>query len=397
MTVAAGVPLGYVALMERLRKWFSRHDLVDGALAGGIAALGVVEVWVYDEFDGSRLPMTVVAIAAGLVLLPRRTRPVPVMVASCALLAIGAAAWNFVDVAASPFASLLVAIYSTAAFGSQRTAFAGLGIGWAAFAILPPLTGDSVPIGDVIWVGSIMSAVWGAGWLVHARHETAVAMADRAALAEREREERARAAVAEERSRIARELHDVVAHSISVMVVQAGGERRALGEDRPETREVLSTIEQTGRQTLAEMRRLLGMLRRSDDEIELAPQPGMAHVDTLVEQVREAGLPVTLNVEGDAAPLPAGVDLSAYRIVQEALTNALKHAGPASARVTVRYADDELVLDIVDDGEGAVNGDGGGHGLIGMRERAAMFGGELAAGERSEGGYAVRARLPITR
>ncbi len=157
-------------------------------------------------------------------------------------------------------------------------------------------------------------------------------------------------------------------------------------------------IEQTGRQTLAEMRRLLGMLRRSDDEMELAPQPSMEHVDALIEQVREAGLPVTLNVEGDIHDLPAAVDLSAYRIVQEALTNALKHAGPASARVTVRYGDDELELDIVDDGSGAVqNGDGGGHGLIGMRERVSMFGGNLDAGARSEGGYEVRARLPLGR
>jgi signal transduction histidine kinase len=226
---------------------------------------------------------------------------------------------------------------------------------------------------------------------------TAEALADRAALLEREREERARAAVAEERARIARELHDVVAHSVSVMVVQAGAERLALGDERDDTREVLSTIEQTGRQTLAEMRRLLGMLRRSDDEIELAPQPSMEHVAKLVDQVREAGLPVTLAVEGEPVGLPPGIDLSAYRIVQEALTNALKHAGPASARVTVRYGRDDLDLEIVDDGAGVANGDGGGHGLIGMRERVTLFGGNLAAGGRSGGGYAVRARLPLER
>jgi signal transduction histidine kinase len=182
------------------------------------------------------------------------------------------------------------------------------------------------------------------------------------------------------------------------MVVQAGAERLALGDERPETREVLATIEQTGRGTLAEMRRLLGMLRRSDDELELAPQPSMEHVDRLVEQVREAGLPVVLDVEGDRVPLTPGVDLSAYRIVQEALTNALKHAGPASARVTVRYGRD-LELEIVDDGAGTANGngDGGGHGLIGMRERVHLFGGNLATGARRDGGYAVRARLPIER
>jgi signal transduction histidine kinase len=261
--------------------------------------------------------------------------------------------------------------------------------------ILVGSTVDYVPVSDILFVSIIFGGVWATGRLVHARQQTADAMAGRAELAEREREERARAAVAEERARIARELHDVVAHSISVMVVQAGAERRALGDKQDETREVLLTIEQTGRQTLTEMRRLLGMLRRSDDELELAPQPGMEHVDALIDKVREAGLPVTLNVEGDAAPLPAGVDLSAYRIVQEALTNALKHAGPASARVTVRYRDDELELDIVDDGAGAVNEDGGGHGLIGMHERVSMFGGELDTGARTDGGYAVRARLPL--
>ena len=197
-----------------------------------------------------------------------------------------------------------------------------------------------------------LRAVWVGGRLVRANKQTADAMADRAELAEREREERARAAVAEERARIARELHDVVAHSISVMVVQAGAERRALGDERAETREVLRRSRRPAARTLAEMRRLLGMLRRSDDELELAPQPSMEHVDALIAQVREAGLPVTLSVEGDAAPLPAGVDLSAYRIVQEALTNALKHAGPRQARVTVRYGRDELELEIVDDGAG---------------------------------------------
>ncbi len=161
---------------------------------------------------------------------------------------------------------------------------------------------------------------------------------------------------------------------------------------------MLGTIETTGRQTLAEMRRLLGMLRRTDDELELAPQPSMEHVDALVEQVREAGLPVTLSVEGDATPLPAGVDLSAYRIVQEALTNALKHAGPASARVTVRYGQRRAgARHRRRRRRGARTATAVGHGLIGMRERVTMFGGDLDAGARSEGGYAVRARLPIAR
>jgi signal transduction histidine kinase len=267
-----------------------------------------------------------------------------------------------------------------------------------AFVLVGAVTSD-IPVGDVLFVTIIFGAAWGAGRLVRGRQLTAEALADHAALLESDREARARAAVAEERGRIARELHDVVAHSVSVMVVQAGAERRALGDEHDETREVLTTIEQTGRQALAEMRRLLGMLRQSDDELALAPQPSMEFVDTLIDQVREAGMPVSLEVEGDPRPLPASVDLSAYRIVQEALTNALKHAGPASALVKVRYARDELVIEVVDDGAGAPvpNGDGGGHGLVGMRERVTLFGGALDTGVRTEGGYAVRARLPIAR
>src|SRR5207249_2705156 len=183
----------------------------------------------------------------------------------------------------------------------------------------------------------------------------------------------------EERAGIARELHDIVAHSVSVMVVQAGAERRVLDQRQASTREVLLSIEQTGRQALAEMRRLLGMLRKDDEELALAPQPSMAHMELLVEQIRDAGMPVELRVEGEPVPLPPGVDLSAYRIVQEALTNALKHAGPARATVTVRYEEHELKLEIADSGRGHADGSGGGHGLIGMRERVALYGGEMDA------------------
>jgi signal transduction histidine kinase len=396
--VACGANLGYVALMERLRKRLGRQELVDGALAGGVAAFGAVEVWLSNAVHGSRLLMTALLLAAGLVLLARRRQPLVALALVGCTMVVGAAAWDLVDQLTAPFAAMLVAVYSVAAFGSRRAAIGGTGVLVATLSSLSIVSGDRVPLTDTIWVGSVLGGVWAAGRLVNAHRKTAEAMADHAALVEREREERARAAVAEERSRIARELHDVVAHSVSVMVVQAGAERRALGDDRGETREVLQTIEQTGRQTLAEMRRLLGMLRRSDDELALAPQPSIEHVDMLVSQVREAGLPVTLDIEGDPVPLAAGIDLSAYRIVQEALTNALKHAGPASARVTVRYGRSDLELEIVDDGVGAAaNGDGAGHGLIGMRERVHLFGGKLATGAGGDGGYAVRARLPLDR
>ena len=216
----------------------------------------------------------------------------------------------------------------------------------------------------------------------------------RAQLAERERDLAAREAVVEERARIARELHDAIAHNVSMMVVQAGAERRVLDESSGATKDVLVTIERIGRGALTEMRRLVGMLR-SDASDPLAPQPGLDDLPTLVAQVREAGLPVELRVDGDRRELPVGIELSAYRIVQEALTNALKHAGHARARVHVRYGKDSLELEIVDDGAGEqAPVSSGGHGLVGMRERVALYGGRLDAGRRPSGGFAVRVLLP---
>src|SRR5205085_3697897 len=203
-------------------------------------------------------------------------------------------------------------------------------------------------------------------------------------------------AAAEERARIAGELHDVVAHSISVMVVQASGVRRLLQENQTREREALMSVEQIGRQALTEMRRMLGVMRGGQEQTAaLAPQPGLESLDRLIVQVQEAGLPVTLHVEGVRAPLAPGVDLSAYRIVQEGLTNALKHAKGAHARVFVRYAGDAVEVEVADDGPGLVNGAAMGHGLVGMRERVALYGGTLEAGPRPEGGFALRARLPV--
>jgi signal transduction histidine kinase len=217
----------------------------------------------------------------------------------------------------------------------------------------------------------------------------------RAQLAERERDVAAREAVVGERARIARELHDAIAHNVSMMVVQAGAERRVLNGRQRSTGEVLQTIEEIGRGALTEMRRLVGMLREGGED-QLSPQPGLADLPRLVGQVGEAGLPVELTVEGNQRQLPVGIELSAYRIVQEALTNALKHAGDATASVSVRYGEDTLELEIVDDGPGAAAPvASGGHGLAGMRERVALYGGRIDTGLKPSGGFRVRVLLPV--
>lgn len=233
------------------------------------------------------------------------------------------------------------------------------------------------------------------GRIFRARTDRERALAARAAALEAERDVKAREAVAEERARIARELHDVVAHAISTIVLHARGGRRMLAEEPDETRRALDVIERAGEQALVEMRRLLGILRQDDKQLALAPQPTLSRVDELAASLTSSGLPVDVTVEGTPVRLPPGIDVSAYRIVQEALTNALKHAGPARAHVTVRYRPQEVELEVVDDGVGDGDGGGSGHGLLGIRERVGLYGGELESGRRGEGGYAVRARLPL--
>jgi signal transduction histidine kinase len=296
--------------------------------------------------------------------------------------------------AAVPLLTVITASWSAAAYGGRRQAVAGLLAVWAAIGVVVVMDPER-SIGDPFFVGLLGLASWLVGLVWNQRSREAVELEERAARAEREREERALAAVGEERARIARELHDVVAHSVSVMVVQAAGARRLLEPHQERQHEALLAVEQTGREALAEMRRMLGVMRRRDEQAARAPQPSLEHVELLVDQVRRAGLPVDLRVEGERLPLPSGLDLSAYRIVQEGLTNTLKHAGPARANVLVRYSDDAVELEVADDGRGEVNGDGLGQGLAGMRERVALYGGELVSGPRPGGGFLLRARLPL--
>ena len=248
--------------------------------------------------------------------------------------------------------------------------------------------------GELVFVPVLFAIGWLAGYALRERAAQAEQAEERALEAERRRESAARLAVAEERARIARELHDVVAHAISVMVLQVGAVRHNLPAELAADSDALKDVEQAGRSALTEMRRLLGAMHDGEDA-DLSPQPGLDSLDALVERVGRAGLPVRLQVEGDAVQLPRAVDLSAYRIVQEGLTNSLKHANATRADVTVRYAPDAVQLEIRDDGVGAGTTDGLGHGLVGIRERVKIYGGEMNAGTAPEGGFVLRARLPV--
>jgi len=240
-------------------------------------------------------------------------------------------------------------------------------------------------------VGLVSSAPWFVGRAMRARVHESEELEQRAEKLERERLQ----AVAAERGRIARELHDVVAHSVTVMVVQAGAAEQVLERDPAQALAPIRLVQESGRQALVEMTRLVGLLREDGEELGLAPQPKLADLGDLLAQVAGAGLPVELLVEGSRRALPLGVELTAYRVIQEALTNALKHAGDAHAEVRLCYGVEALDVEIVDDGAGRSNGHVGGHGLVGMAERVGVFDGEFVAGPRAGGGFSVRVRLPI--
>jgi len=248
---------------------------------------------------------------------------------------------------------------------------------------------------ELVFVPLDFVVAWVAGFALRERSEQAEAAETRATIAERERDAAARVAVAEERARIARELHDTVAHAVSVMVLQVGAVRHKLPDS--EDRDALTGVERAGRTALTEMRRLLAAMRDDGDEAELGPQPGLDSLDSLREEIGRAGLPVELHVDGQPFPLPRGIDLSAYRIVQEGLTNALKHSRATKADVIVRYRPDEVQLEVRDNGVGSSTTDGLGHGLVGIRERVKIFGGEMTAGSANGGGFVLNTRLPLSR
>lgn len=311
-----------------------------------------------------------------------------------------AAALSFVDGRLVPFPIGVFLVGMTTSFllgnlRAVRQAWAGLAIVVGSSEIIVYNQPERA-VSSFIFIPILFGISWLAGFAIHSRDAQAEAAEARAAQAEREREIAARIAVAEERARIARELHDVVAHAVSVMVLQVGAVRHRLPEELVEDSTALRDVERAGREALTEMRRLLGAMREDGHDAELAPQRGLGQLADLTDEVTRVGLPVHLHIEGDPLPLPRGIDLSAYRIVQEGLTNALKHAQATRADVTLRYRADELELEVRDDGAGPGATGGLGHGLVGMRERVKIYGGEMWAGASPGGGYSLRARLPLT-
>ncbi len=371
-------------------------EKLDRIVAAGLAVLAQIELWAGHAISGPKGVIVPLAVLMPAAVAVRRRWPLPigtfVMLANGLFWAVGGH-----SVSLGLGVSWMCALYGVAVWTDTREFALGLVALLCSNAIAYLGPGhDLKSAGEFTWIPALVMFL--VRKLVRDRQLRADALAAQAALLERERELRAQEAVVEERARIARELHDLVAHNVSVMVVQAGAERHALPEGQESTREALSSIEQSGRQALAEARRLLGMLRRGGEHEELEPQPSIDRIDFLVEQIERAGLQVELDVEGEPVPLPAGVDLCAYRVIQEGLTNALKHAGPARAQVLLRYTGGGLDVRVRDDGRGLAqpNGDGAGHGLIGMRERVALYGGEIHAGPRGDGrGFEISAHIPL--
>jgi signal transduction histidine kinase len=384
--------------MSRLRTVLPRLA-ADAALASVVVVVGQLEVWAPSvmhpgSLAGPRWMISVGYFALGALVAVRRIWPLGAIVAAFGISTVQVLAAGASE-GLGGFVPVVILTYSVAAYEDRRRALAGLAlvlVGLILHEAFDPLNRDMLNLAGAIPFDLAAVAAWLGGAYTRTRRLYVAELRDRAERAEREREERVRSATAQERARIARELHGAVAHAMSVIVVQAEAAEEVLGPDSERARVPLQRIQRLGRDGLTEMRRLLGVLRQ-DIEPELAPQPGLEAMEQLVDQMCAAGLPVTLTVEGPPRPLPAGVDISAYRIVQEALTNTLRHAHASRATVVVRYGD-PLELEIADDGVGGSRRAGAGHGLVGMRERVSLYGGELELDTRNGHGFRIRATLP---
>jgi signal transduction histidine kinase len=381
---------------RRPRGWRSlAFDVALGLLATG--------AWMAEVSGGDVTPVVVVlGVVAGGALILRRSAPLAVLLTTLgALVAIAIITPDAGDPLEASAASVLIALYTTAALRELRESIAALALTAVVLMVLSLATADvenreTSALGGAIVVGALSVGIWGLGAYAQTRRRYAREQQERLAQLERERDQLARIAVHEERASIARELHDIVAHSVSVMLVGVRGARDVLRTSPAVADDTLAHVETSGEQSLAELRRILALLREPEDGAESRPQPSLADLDELVADYRDAGLPVRLEVTGEQQPLPGGVELSVYRIVQEALTNVLKHSRPTRVTVTLAFRDSGLELEVADDGTTPDNGIAmPGHGIVGMRERVALLGGELETGRRVGGGYRVAARLPV--
>jgi signal transduction histidine kinase len=389
-----------LSAVAAVREAIRRHPWwTDSLLAAFLTVVSVTSAVVSQKHTGRPFPVLEVVLVpfttAPIAL--RRYRPLAVLATTTSA---GVLILILTSQAQFPV-GVLVALYTVASRCERPVSIRA-----AKWVALPISVGVAVSngghVGRAIPELAVFAIAWVLGDNIRTRRAYLAELEARAARLEREREEKAERAVIDERARIARELHDVIAHNVSVMVVQASAGEELFDTDPGRARESLAAVASTGRAALTELRRLLGVIRAEEEGVEApayAPQPGIEYVDELVRQVRQAGLAVELSVLGEPRELPEGVGLCAYRIVQEALTNTLKHAHASHAEVSVRYVDDALELQVLDDGHGVpptAGAENGGHGLIGMRERVALFNGELTAQPRSAaGGYEVRARLPL--
>jgi signal transduction histidine kinase len=339
--------------------------------------------------------LIVAAVGAAVAIVLRRRHPLGAL--SLAVTEdVFLVAAGYDDRAASAFMAVLVVLYTLAVYGPPQRALVATAVAFVTLEIAVVAAGQ--PEG-VVAVAVWTVAVWAAGRVEGASRRQAERLEDTAARLARERDALARLAAIDERSRIARDLHDSVAHTVSVMVLQAGAAEQVLASAPDKARAAARTVEAKGREALGELRELLGVLHDDAQATPRSPQPSLSELDTLIAEVAHTGLPVELHVHGKPSALPVGVDVSAYRIIQEALTNALKHAGPVPTTVTLDYMPDSVTVEILDDGNAIRQrpADSPGHGLIGMRERVALYHGELQTGPRPDAGYMVRARLPLPR
>jgi signal transduction histidine kinase len=367
----------------------------DALLSAGFFAALILDL-ADGTFDGDHRTASVAAVAL-IALLPlvRRRHPLAALYAWTLIVVVLTVLHPQSDLMV-PFFGLFVFPYNAGLRVPGRRGVMAIPAIWLAVTATALATDDAI-VGDVIFPGLFATLFWVVGRATASRGRLTAELHEAALRADEERQAEAARAVAEERRRIAREMHDVVAHSVSMMVIQAGGARRILDREPARAIEAAALIERAGREALVEMRHLLGLLHAEDDPADYAPQPTLAKLDALVERARAAGLPVSLEVHGSRPELSAGLDLAAYRVLQEALTNVIKHGGCAPTDVRVHYRADAVEVLVSDRGGGPVSArlTGSGHGLVGMRERVRMYGGELHAGRRRGGGFEVSARLPL--